>query len=83
MWHFTNILADHLGSLADHQWSADHSLRKTGLSKGGSLISWKTKKQPTVALSTCEAEYMSLASAIQECIYLDQLLKDIDTYQYA
>ena len=26
---------------------------------------------------------MSLASAIQECIYLDQLLKGIDTYQYA
>src|SRR4029434_5934604 len=28
-------------------------------------------------------EYMSLASAIQECIYLEQLLRGVDTYQYA
>lgn len=26
---------------------------------------------------------MSLASAVQECIYLEQLLRGIDTYQYA
>ena len=30
------------------------------------LISLKSRKQPTIALSTCEAEYMYLASAIQE-----------------
>ena len=34
-----------------------------------------------VALSTCE-EYMALASTIQECLYLKQLLKGIDSYQY-
>lgn len=52
------------------------------LSEEGPLSSWKTKQQATVALSSCEAEYMSLASAIQECIYLEQLLKGIDKYQY-
>ena len=40
------------------------------------MISWKSRKQPTVALSTCEAEYMSLSSAIQEAKFLFQLLKD-------
>ena len=43
----------------------------------GPLISWKTRKQPTVALSTCEAEYMSLVSAIQEGKYLASLLFEI------
>ena len=31
------------------------------LSKNGPVISWKSKKQNSVALSTCEAEYMSLS----------------------
>jgi len=35
------------------------------LSENGPLISWKTKKQPTVALSTCEAEYTALAATTQ------------------
>lgn len=47
------------------------------LSKNGSLISWKSKKQPTVALSSCEAEYMSLTSATQEGKYLCSLLNEI------
>lgn len=33
--------------------------------------------------STCEAEYISFASAIQESIDLEQLLGNIDKYQYA
>ncbi len=49
----------------------------------GPLISWKTKKQPTVALSTCEAEYMALAATTQECMYLVQLLEGTDGRQYA
>lgn len=43
----------------------------------GPLIAWKSKKQSTVALSTCEAEYISLASAAQEGIFLLSLLKDM------
>ena len=46
-------------------------------------MSWKAKKQPTVALSTCEAEYIALAATIQECLYLTQLLDGIDKHLYA
>jgi hypothetical protein len=42
-----------------------------------SLISWKSKKQPTVALSSCEAEYMAITYAIQEANFLTQLLADM------
>ena len=42
------------------------------------MISWKSKKHATVALSTCEAEYMSMAAATQESQYLVQLLNSKD-----
>ena len=41
------------------------------------LISWKSKKQSTVALSTCEAEYIALSLAVQEAKFLRQLLGDM------
>ncbi len=31
---------------------------------------------------TCEAEYMALAATVQECLYLEQLLQDIDGLKY-
>ena len=47
------------------------------LNSCGPPISWKTKKQPTVALSSCEAEYISLAGALQEAIFLNMTLNFI------
>ena len=41
------------------------------------MISWKSKKQQNVALSTCEAEYVALAFAIQEALSLRQLYSDM------
>src|SRR6218665_190108 len=43
----------------------------------GSLISWKSRKQSTAALSSCEAEYMSTCAAVQEAKFLMQLLNDM------
>ncbi len=48
------------------------------LTQDGPLISWKSKKQSTVALSTCEAEYIALAVTAQESMYLVQLLNSMD-----
>uniref|UniRef100_A0A2A4JA71 Integrase catalytic domain-containing protein n=1 Tax=Heliothis virescens TaxID=7102 RepID=A0A2A4JA71_HELVI len=36
-------------------------------------IAWNSCKQPTVALSTAEAEYMAMAAAAQEALWLRQL----------
>ena len=41
------------------------------------LISWKSKRQSIVALSSCEAEYIALTLAVQEAIFLRQLLSDM------
>ena len=43
----------------------------------GAAISWKTRVQPTVALSTAESEYMAACAATQEAIFLRNLLSDI------
>lgn len=47
------------------------------LGNNSPLLSWKCKKQNTVALSTCEAEYIALTYAIQEANFLQQLLSDM------
>jgi hypothetical protein len=44
---------------------------------GGASISWGSKKQPTVALSTTEAEYMALCQTAKEGIWLERLLGEI------
>ena len=43
----------------------------------GAAINWISKKQPVVALSTTEAEYVALSSATQEAVWLGRLLSDI------
>lgn len=43
----------------------------------GGAVSWSSKKQTTVALSTAEAEYMALSSTIQECMWLKKLQEEL------
>ena len=72
-----------LTGFCDSDWGASVKDRRsiTGynfqLSQDGPLISWKSRKQQTVALSTCEAEYISLACAVQEAKFLKQLCNDM------
>ncbi|CAB4009117.1 Hypothetical predicted protein, partial [Paramuricea clavata] len=47
----------------------------------GPLVSWRSRKQATVALSTCEAEYMALTDAVQEAKFLKQLCVDLNIVQ--
>ncbi|KAI5332873.1 hypothetical protein L3X38_023002 [Prunus dulcis] len=44
---------------------------------GPNLLSWSAKKQTTVARSSTEAEYRSVALAAAELVYLAKLFKDI------
>lgn len=42
---------------------------------GGAAVSWDSKKQQTVALSSTEAEYMALSEATKDAIYMRKLLE--------
>uniref|UniRef100_A0A453EVF2 Copia protein n=1 Tax=Aegilops tauschii subsp. strangulata TaxID=200361 RepID=A0A453EVF2_AEGTS len=44
---------------------------------GPSLISWPSKREPTVSRSSAEAEYRAMANAVTECSWIRQLLQKL------
>jgi hypothetical protein len=65
----------------DADYAGDHDTRRstTGyvFKLGSGTISWCSKRQPTVSLSTTEAEYRAAAMAAQESTWLMQLMRDL------
>ena len=66
---------------SDADWAGDLSDRKSTsgyvFQMSGAAITWRSKKQSCVAISTAEAEYMALACAAQEAVWLQQLISDL------
>ncbi|KJZ70698.1 hypothetical protein HIM_09922 [Hirsutella minnesotensis 3608] len=65
----------------DADFAADlHTRRSTSgffYSLGSAAISWTSKRQPCVTLSSTEAEYVALTQSAQEAIWLRSLMKDL------
>jgi hypothetical protein len=65
---------------SDSDWAGDADRRSTGgfvYKLAGGAISWKSKKQTSVALSTLEAEYMAASEAAKEAIWIKRLVKNL------
>ena len=66
---------------SDADWAGDVNDRKSTsgyvFTISGGAVSWKSKKQTSVALSTAETEYMALASTAQEAMWMRQLTADL------
>jgi hypothetical protein len=76
-----------LSGFCDSDWGGDPTDRKSTAGwvflLSGGPVSWSSRKQATVALSTTEAEYMSAAEAAKEAIWLRALLSDLGHAQSA
>ncbi|CAI7791424.1 unnamed protein product [Closterium sp. NIES-54] len=48
---------------------------------GGGAVSWRSKKQNEVGLSSCETEYMALHHGVKEVVWLRRLLEEIKVFQ--
>lgn len=65
----------------DVDYARDHHTRRSTASYlfklGGGTVSWCSKRQSTVALSTTEVEYRAAAMTTQENMWIKQLMKDL------
>ena len=77
----SNEISNEIISFCDSDWPGDLDSRRSTtayvfmLSNGA--ISWKSRRQQTVALSSTEAEYMAVTDASKEGIWLRSLYSEI------
>jgi hypothetical protein len=66
---------------SDFDWAGNLDDRKSttgyAFSIGSGVVSWSSKKQPTVSLSSTEAEYKALCATTYEVVWLRRLLQDV------
>lgn len=77
----TRVGAVQLSAFSDADWASDKTDRKsvTGWIAriNGDPISWQSKKQSAVALSTCESELYAECAATQELQWLRGMMKEL------
>jgi hypothetical protein len=76
-----NSAHQNLRGFVDASWGEDPSTRRSqsgyAFLLADAAISWRTKLQSTVALSSTEAEYLALSDAIKEALFLRNILTDL------
>jgi hypothetical protein len=74
-----------LRGYCDADWGGDANERRSTTGYvffvGVGAISWNCKRQPTIALSTMEAEYMATSQCTKEAIWLKKLMADVGLVQ--
>ena len=70
---------DPLSGFADANWETPRSTTGTVALFNRTPISWRSKRQPTTALSTAEAEYMAVSASATKMIYLRRLCEELLT----
>ncbi|XP_063775439.1 uncharacterized protein LOC134910976 [Pseudophryne corroboree] len=78
---FTRSTDNSLKVFCDTDWASDEDDRcsYTGylFALAGAAVSWASRKQPTVALSTAEAEYRALTETSKEALWIKESLCEL------
>nr|GEX12510.1 hypothetical protein [Tanacetum cinerariifolium] len=72
-----------LVAYSDADWSGCPTTRRSTseyyVFLGNNLLSWSSKRQPTLSRSSVEAEYRGVANVVTETCWLRNLLRELDT----
>jgi hypothetical protein len=78
---YTDASDVELTGYSDSDWAGNLDDRRSttgyAFGIGSGVVSWSSKKQPTVSLSSTEAEYKALCAATCEVVWLRRLLQDV------
>jgi hypothetical protein len=69
-----------IDAYADASWGNSTNRKSTSgviIKINNDLCFWSSKRQPVVALSTCEAEYISIAESIKEALWFQTWLNEV------
>ena len=76
---------DVLVGYSDADWVGNANDRKSTSGDcfymGNNLVSWMSKKQNSISLSTAEAEYIAASSCCTQLLWMQKLLHDYGIYQ--
>jgi len=73
------------GGYSDADWGSGEDPKSVGgfvFLLNGAAVSWASKKQTSIALSTTEAEYMAMALAAKEILWLRVLLDELGAFNH-
>jgi hypothetical protein len=80
-----DVVEDKLFGYSDADWAGDQKDSKSNTGFvficNGAAISWASRKQKCVTLSSMEAEYVALSEACQEVVWLRELFGDFGESQ--
>ena len=63
--------------MTDSDWAVKHSTSGAVFVMNMAAVSWSSKKQPSVALSSCEAEIVAASEAGKEAVSLQCLAREL------
>lgn len=78
---YSSVSTKFLEAYSDSDWASEINTRKSTsgcvIKVFGNLVQWASRKQNSVALSSCEAEYVALSSTITEVLWVQKVLFDL------